>query len=127
MIPLAGQNCNVEPRRNRVYKTQNLQNKNKSTALSNGSLQNPQSSNSLTHSNTLSLCPLKLTHSFTHSLSSNHSPMLKQNRSLLSTLFVAQLCRSYSLFLLNTLSFLLLKFLCLCLSFSNFRFWNFMM
>ena len=39
VLPLAGQNCHVEPRRNRVYKTRNLQNKNKSI-VSNGSLQN---------------------------------------------------------------------------------------
>ena len=33
-------------------------------------------------------------------------------------------CRRYSPFLLNPFSFLLLRFL--CVSFSNFRFWNFM-
>ena len=134
VLPLARQNYHVEPRRNWVYKTQNLQNKNKST-VSNGSLQNLKVQ-TLTHSNTHSQRPLKLTHSLNHSfIKQIRSPVLKQIRCPLSrrqSLKQSQLivtvrsppCWRYSLFLLNTLSFLLLRFLCLSFSFSNFRFWN---
>ena len=85
-------------------------------------IKNPQSSNTETLlvkpslTQTL-LCPLKLTHSLTHSQAivahcqQNYSPP----------------CRRYSLSLLNMLSFLLLRFLCLSLSFSSFRFWKMML
>ena len=63
---LAGQNCHVEPCENQVYKTRNLQNINTST-VSNGSLQNLKVQ-ILTHSNTHSHRPLKLTLKLTHSL-----------------------------------------------------------
>ena len=99
-----------------------------------------------THWNTLSqtlsltqtsLHPLKVTLKLTHS---SKSLSLKLSKSLtltpksvtqivssLSTAPIDPPCRRYSLSLLNTLSFLLLRFLSLSLSLSNFRFWNFMM
>ena len=96
---------------------------------------------SLTHSNTLSLRPLKLSHSLTHSFRFKQSQpsakaksqptvtkvvTLKQSQSIVNVVRSPP-CQRYSLFLLDTLSFLLLRFLSLSLSLSNFRFWNFMM
>ena len=108
----------MEPCRNRVYKTWNLH-----TITQNTKPQHFQttyykireSSNTETPTPFHSAFSNSFLNSLTHSLSSNRSPPSRRF-SLLSN--CSSLCQRYSLSLLNTLSFLLLRFLCLCLSLS---------
>ena len=124
----------MEPHRNQVYKTQNLQNKNKST-VSNSSLQNLKVQ-TLSHLYTHSHHPLKLTLKLTHSLihKANPQPSAEANSLPTVTKVVSQAivahCRRSQPTVLKVLSVSSQYFVVfasqipLSLSFSNFRFWN---
>ena len=121
----------MEPRRNRVYKTQNLH-----TITQNTKPQHFQTAHykilvqTLEHDHPFAL-PSQ-THSLTlkqsqPSAEAKSQPIvtkvvtLKQSQSIVNVVRSPP-CQRYSLFLLNTLSFLLLRFLCLSLSL---QFWIF--